>query len=245
MPDQPTTIQAFVETAAKLVLPFATAMAAVGALSMAFIQTLKDMFPIRRAFQKKFLGDWLASKSKAADGSGSQRTDSFAAERDLIRLATASDRDAFYDLATEQLCGQINSAAQVIIEFPHKHRDLFLCLTAVAEPEDVALMLRVSEHPPPPPVPQDVIDAKGRVIHAVQRAIDGFQIAIAFRWKFWLQIASFFLSFSIVVTALWISEGTIAMNGVTFFGVIVMGIAGGFLAPVARDLVAALEKRRG
>ncbi len=240
-----TTILAFVDSAADFVLPFATAMAAVGALSMAFIQTLKDLFPIRRAYQQRFLRDWLTSKSAGAARSGSQPPDPVAAERDLIRLATASDREAFYDLATEQLCGQINSAAQVIIEFPHKHSDLFVCLTAVAEPGDVALMLRVSEQPPPPPVPQDVIDAKARVIHAVQRAIDGLQIAVCFRWKLRLQIASFVLSFAFVVTALWISDRTIAKDGNTFFGVIVTGIAGGFLAPVARDLVAALEKRRG
>ena len=46
--------------------PFATALAAVGVISMAFIQTVKDMLPVRRWFQAWWVREWLQEQARQA-----------------------------------------------------------------------------------------------------------------------------------------------------------------------------------
>src|SRR5216117_3080802 len=104
----------FVRSVSAYALPFATAMASIGVLSMAIIQAAKDMLPLRSGFQRRFLARWLRRKAaEAASGSGAP-PDPAAAERDLVKLATAGDAKAFYDLPIEQLCGQMNVAMQIV-----------------------------------------------------------------------------------------------------------------------------------
>jgi hypothetical protein len=151
------------------------------------------------------------------------------------------------------LCGQMNAAAQVAIDYAQEHRDLLKTLACRAKLEDIQLLL----YPPPAAKqprssladPQSqaefnaYVDARNRVTHQIQRAIDGLQVSAGFRWKLYLQIASIVVS------------GIIAGFGVWHFGnfqdplkqivtTIWVGILGGFLAPVARDLVASLQQLR-
>jgi|SRR5579859_3565117 len=255
---------------------FLTAISAVGVLSMAIIQTIKDMLPVRNWFQQYFLQRWMQKKcrdagNRAADwmrAAGSRwfaeetnRTDPVAnsatfetgpdrtvAERDLFKLATDGDSDALYDLAIEQLCGQINAAAQVVLDRPSDHPDLMLCLASVADPVDIArVMFPPAEAKAARPVDDDearrrhdsFVDARTRVTHQVQRAIDALQITAAYRWKFLLQLCSILLSGAIAALGVWkFAPQTGAL------GVLTVGVLGGFLAPVARDLVAALQQLR-
>ena len=66
---------------------------------MAILQTSKDLLPIRRIFHQWFLKKWFKAK---CGSTGNPE----AAEKELVALATDGDKNAFYDLAMEQLCGQ-------------------------------------------------------------------------------------------------------------------------------------------
>ena len=87
------------------------------------------------------------------------------------------------------------------------------------------------------------VDARNRVAHQIQRAIDALQLSAGNRWKLWIQIFSIGLS------------GIIALAGVSFFGdvsgelkrieiTVAIAILGGFFAPVARDPIAGLQSVR-
>jgi hypothetical protein len=145
----------------------------------------------------------------------------------------------------------MNAAAQMVLDFPWLHPQLFHCLAAQASAEDLDRLMKA--RPPaqgsrPAPGADDkaaLIDARNRVTHQVQRSLDGLMIAVGFRWKFWLQIASFVVSALIVwIGLLLFVEEPIAVFTRHLPLYAVLAVLGGFLAPVARDLVAALQQIR-
>lgn len=251
-----TAITEFTKSISSHFLTFLAAMAGVGTLSMAILQAIKDTTPIRRGFQKHWLRRWLQCKNSEAQKKGAEfKVDPVRAESDLIRLATDDDRNAFYELPIEQLCGQYNAAIQVALDYARDHRDLLIATAALASADDLRLVLsppdgaklrlNISDQSLDPRVVgerQEFIDARARVTHQVQRAIDSIQISAGFRWKFYLQCASFALS--ALIAGLGVSLAPKHGPGGVFITVLVTGVLGGFLAPVARDLVAALQQLR-
>ena len=222
---------------------FVSAMAAVGVLSMAIVQTLKDMLPLRNSYQRRFLRRWLASKRAAARSEFATHVNVDIAEHDLVRLATSGDAKAFYDIPIEQLCGQMGAALQVALDYPGKHAALLRLVAALADPEDVERLIASTAPAQGEKRAQADVDARARVMHHVQRAIDGLQISASYRWKLYLQIASFATSLVVTVLAVGVHAGG-APAAKDVPGIVLVGIVGGFLAPVARDLLAALQKLR-
>lgn len=231
----------------------ASAAAALGALSMAVLQTLKDLLPVRQIFHRKRINAWLEKHAK--ESPHKVKANATQAENDLILLATAGDVDAFYDLPLEQLCGQMNSALQVALDFPEKYGNLLWCVAHLCDEKDRNLLAPVRKELKEllekarkdlKPEERDVVDeyaaARSRVAHQMQRAIDGLQIAEGFRWKQRMQWMAILLSimFAMVAYAM-AAEGAWAGD---MGRAIVLGILAGFLAPVSRDLVAALERFR-
>lgn len=233
----------FVDAFSTNIAAFVSAMAAVGVLSMAIVQTLKDMLPLRNAYQRAFLRRWLGAKRSAARSEHAMSVDVDAAERDLVRLATAGDAKAFYDIPIEQMCGQMGAALQVALDYPAKHAELLRLVAALADPEDVERLIASTAPAPGEKRAQADVDARARVMHHVQRAIDGLQISASYRWKLYLQIAAFATSFVITVLAVSVHVGG-ALAAKDLPGIVLVGVVGGFLAPVARDLLAALQKLR-
>jgi hypothetical protein len=244
----PDPIQSLIDAASKGAVPYLGAVAAVGTITMALIQTAKDLFPLRRLFQRGRVLEWLAEGAVDAKTKFGGDVSAGTAERDLIHLATDDDSSALYDLPIEQLCGQLNAAAQLALDYPNLHFDLLAVTASGAAAEDLQALRT------PPPLPAKAgdmtpellaaktsyTDARNRVSHQVQRAIDALQISVGFRWKWSLQIASFVLSALIAGIADWI-YGTPPRSLVN---ILITALLAGFLAPVARDLMAALQKAR-
>jgi len=235
---------------ANWVKAWAVPLAAIGTVSMALLQTAKNIFPLRSWFQRGRLRRWLgvAAKSTNADVCTSK------AETDLIVLATSGDEQAFYNLPIEDLCAQIRDAVPVILDYPHLHEDLFCCLASQASADDIRRLL----DPPPPEtflkrgeqstddekrVIREYAAAKTRLAAQVRCSIDAIETSIGFRWKYSLQLASLVLSAIIGVVALHLGAGPDRAYP-TVGATIMIGLLSGFLAPVARDLVAAIEKWR-
>jgi hypothetical protein len=127
----------FVEDVARNAWPFAITIAVIAVFSTAFIQTVKDLLPVRRWFQQSFIRRWLGGRATEASQRQSTNPDVGEAEKDLIHLATGGDVAAFYNLEAEQLCGQINSAAQIALAYAGKHENLLHCLAPEAAPADI------------------------------------------------------------------------------------------------------------
>jgi len=85
------------------------------------------------------------------------------------------------------------------------------------------------------------LEARARVSHRIQRNLDAVQIALGSRWQFFLQLTAMMLSVLLIEIAVF------SMTGWQFNTILwaaVVGILGGYLAPVARDVVAALQTLR-
>lgn len=232
-------INLFVQAVSDKAIALLLAIAGIGTLSMAVLQTIKELTPARRIFNERFIRQWFTARH--ADLAET-------AEKQLILLATAGERHAFYELPIEQLCGQANAATQMVLEYPRKYEPLLRVLAAHADPEDVHVLLR--EPPPRPPGEssprlQEEVDARTRITSLVQRSLDALQIAASHSWKFRLQTFAFLLSYTFTIVGVFaFAPGNGRTSVRDFVATIIVGLAAGFLAPIARDLVATLQRIR-
>jgi hypothetical protein len=233
-------------------LVLATA-AGLGVVTMVIVQLLKDLLPLRSAWQRHWI--WSVVRLQAAK----VRADPALALDDLINVATAGNSRALYDLPIEQLGGQFNSASQLVLDFPASHSDLLRVLVAGADAADLQTLLserpqartmaaaRTAGTPVDPQLeqaPVRFVDARNRVTHQVQRNLDALQIAMTFRWKLILQVMSLVVGSACAAATAWAIAGP--PNGTEWVvKVAVIGILGGFLSTVARDLTAAIQNLRG
>lgn len=239
--------QRFASQAGEVLLAFA----AIGTLTMAVIQAIKDLTRARRVFNRNQVTRWL---DRVKDPPPTDDNVSLMAAiahsphalLDLLVLATAADADALFDLEIEKVAGQMNAAAGIVVDYPDLHVNLLRRLAAGARDGDIELListgqggraaleqLRLNARDE-----YDIfLDAKTRVTHQVQRNLDGFQISATFAWKTRLKWAAFVLS----VAFAWIA---VSIAGKGFLVSLPIGIAAGFFAPIARDLVAVLDKAK-
>lgn len=236
---------------------YLAALGLIGLATMALIQTIKDTTPVRRWFQQARVRRWIAEGAadaterhgKTLAALNKQSVDPQKAEACLVALSVDGDREALYDLTLEQMCGQMTTALQVVLDNPVDFADLLLVAASEAAPNDLFIVTTTDRanltDREGKPTPEQIrySEARTLVMHQLQRAVDGFQISAGYRWKFWLQVASFVTSFALAAVAVG-TKG--AETGVVpHIGVIIFtALLAGFLAPVARDLTAALQSLR-
>ena len=233
-------------------LTFAGALAIAGTLAMAILQVIKELTPVRGGYQRRWLERWFKARAEKftveavnAEPNDVIRArlpvDAAKAQSTLVELATGGEANAFYDLAIEQVVAQMNAAAQIALEYPHVHFPLLAVLSQGANMGDVARVVVRAEAGTREPEPA-ALDARNRVGHRIQRNLDGIQIALGSRWKLWMQSASITLTVTFVELA--IITNVENYNLVTLLVGVILGIVGGYLAPVTRDVVAALQSMR-
>src|SRR5271163_4217312 len=74
------------------------AVAGLGTLTMAILQAIKDLTPVRQWFQRYRMLAFLKVHADLAGKEFGVKTCQCEAEREIILLATDGDRDAFYSL---------------------------------------------------------------------------------------------------------------------------------------------------
>ena len=181
---------------------------------------------------------------KDRNGAGWQQ-----AQNDLVLLTAPGNERALYDLETEQLCGQMNSASQVVMENPATYPNLFKILAYKSAKADMDLILNTASfanNKVGDSVPQsskEYLEARNRVYHFVQRNIDAFQVVASNTWKWYMRVTALVLSFILSFAGLilfW--KNAASIQG--FVLALLLAALSSFLAPVARDLVAALQSLR-
>jgi hypothetical protein len=237
----------------------ASSLAAIGtltgALSMAFIQTMKDLTPVRRWFQRWWLNGWIDTRAsnfnndvKGAKGKPAlPPTDAGEASAQLIELATGGEEMAFFDLPADQLVAQMNAASQIALDYPSEahYYTLLAVLSQGADLADIEALYQVPSARAAledKSLPANYADVRSRVAHRLQRNLDGLQIAMSDRWQWLLQLGSQLICIAAIEIAL-LETSTNNLVANLIIGVPVALIAG-YLAPVFRDLVAALQKLR-
>ena len=227
-------------------------ISAAGTLAMAILQLIKDLTPIRRGYQRQWLRKWIAQhasdfnntlKAAAIRSDALPQAAPAQAEFLLIELATGGDDRAFYELAIEQMVAQMNAAVQITLDYPAKYRELLVVLSEGADISDVAAVVNQSpEGKTRKATPtKDYLEARTRVGHRIQRNLDAVQIALGSRWQFWMQTMAVILSILVLEAGVLMVVGP---NPSAMLLAVPVGVLGGYLAPVARDLVAALQTLR-
>ncbi len=226
------------------------ALVAAGALAMAILQVIKDLTPIRRGYQRRWVARWIEQRTNNFNrnlgqarpkprGLSPVRADE--SQEMLAQLATGGQTRALYNLPAEQLVAQMNAAAQAALDYPPSYLPLLAVLSEGAAIEDVARVTAASgTKGAKAPAPED-LDARNRVGHRIQRNLDGVQIALGDDWTFWMQSVAILLTAGVIEIAVLRAPGA---SFTTFLVALPIGILGGYLAPVARDLVAALQSLR-
>jgi hypothetical protein len=90
----------------------------------------------------------------------------------------------------------------------------------------------------------DAIDLRTRIAHQIERNLDGVQIAISKRWRLWLQLAALVASFAIILLTLAASSTTGMSKLQLALLTLIGGLLSGFMATVARDVVAVVQGLR-
>lgn len=197
------------------------------------------------------------------DNKFEDRVDEAIAE--IIRLATAGDKDALFDLPVARLTGQLNAAGQTILTYPKTYKDLIPILAGLAERNDIK---KVQEGPPPskkdPKPPYH--EAIGRIADMMQRNLDAIQITWGNQWARMMHWSSVALSFLIIFVAGMVhhyefyNKGDVINPKYEFFSIavanpdpldrldffywVMIAFFGAVVAPVAKDLVSALKEIR-
>ncbi len=222
---------------------------AAGTLAMAILQLIKDLTPVRRGYQRAWLAKWIARHVHDYNAArGAMRSLPQASPREterlLIELATGGDDRAFYELAIEQMVAQMNAAVQITLDYPKKYSELLIVLSEGADVQDVAAVVNQSPEGSKAKKTQpskDYLEARTRVGHRIQRNLDAVQIALGSAWQFWMQSTAVILS--VLVLECGVLQ-TVGWNTNAMLLAVPVGIISGYLAPVARDLVAALQTLR-
>jgi hypothetical protein len=125
----------------------AVLVAGIGALSMAVVEAVKSMLPLRAYFHRGEIQRWLEGEHRSTDarlmGVGfddlPSAIDSTVALNELLRLAIGgtSYQTALFEQAPEKMFGQIQAAANVAMDFPAIAPNLYEFLTHEAGSERV------------------------------------------------------------------------------------------------------------
>lgn len=273
---------------------FAGCCALVAFLTSALLQICKEQFQLRAGVHETSLTNWLARrfKSKSYDftkpsnekskevksqpmqvkeevTTEEEKQDALvdAALKEIEHLCAAGPSDgAFYNLRTEQFCGQIATAVDLVMIAPHSYPNFFAALTSGDEEEhQKAVETFVSSKPreirpntlskpakaiepnaePTQIDPEEYDRLRARVLNYAQRALDGLQLEAIRRWKLQVLISniliSFFVSFGIVSAIAGLPQRFTPEWYPFIFATAVIAFAGALFAPIAYDLTSAIR----
>ena len=246
-------------------LPEAISLSAIGLLTMAILQSIRLLFPIRAWFHSRMMKKWLsprppARKKKRSKSSKTEQPTSSKIEglkrtmwreqrpiAELMLLMGSTNRVSLFDLPIDQLCGQIGAAVETAIVNPRRYRRLLRAM--LGGESEVLRKLTAKRAASPISSEQDDLDQdRNTVSYQIQRRIDGFQIATAADWKRWLRMVAIYISGVIGIIAT-VAHGTFSPSDPSnwpklVIAFVISGLAAGFLASMFRDLAAIVEKLR-
>lgn len=258
-----TMISQGLDVLARRALPLLISMAAIGVLTMALQQAIKDMLRLHVGFNRRRFEGWADAEAASGDARRQLLTLALGGTR---RTATASLPDeALFELSIAALTAQLSSAAKFALAFPEAHEPALRLAVGPLGDTDVGTLVAVTaaEHAriaagdPITPTHEAQLssaeEARTRLSYLIDRRMDAFQVEATSRWEHRNKQAAFFLSALLALAAIgvyvvsyqyWtpLSKPQVAALGLM---VPLAALVAGFVAPVAKDLVTALQSVRG
>ena len=267
-------IEPAIRTFTDFLLRYFVALAAVGALAMALIELWKKMRHSETRFHAKHLTAWVAADASRSQVDSSVIQGAYAELIHLttsVPMASASVSAAsllagqgikagplwvaheaayaLFALSLERMMGHVQDAADSALNNPRRYPALYTFVTAGADQADVDAWRELAESRRPgrdePEEARRRAELYARLHQIVKRRLDGFQLYTRQRWVNWNQLTANIVGTLVLFAALLWSSGDMA-SPPSLAAMIAMSLLGGVLAPVAKDMVAALQKvRRG
>jgi hypothetical protein len=210
----------------------------VGLTAMSIIQIARRIFRIRGAYHREVVGRWLGEQASA----------------ELSSRAQAGQISAMFDLPTEMLTGQLSAIAEQALERRGWPSPLVRRMAEGGEPtpsqwESSHADEAESDH-----------DTRASLALAIQRNLDQFQISTSAAWRRYLWLTAVLLSLVLFNAGLQLFNTGSFIPGLKAYprvfnewlgnfaalssAAILVGLFGGFLATIGRDIVAIIEKLR-
>jgi hypothetical protein len=259
-------IAKLVQAAAEGALAYALVLAAVGTVAMAIVEFVKATTRWRMRFHRYAIARWLRHDSLAPEErSRLARFKSFLVEeleiwrgvsalpecrhdlkREILGLTAGGERDAeaWYDQAADVMFAQLQSAAQIALDFPERYPKAYAFLTedgpTEGDREDAeswpgrapgfAAGAGVTEGPPAGAGVEEALAVRTRLGNLVARRVEVLE-----SWSGWRSARSNqFLAFA---------AGAALFAGVELWvkapapQALILGVVAGMVAPFAKDLV--------
>jgi hypothetical protein len=234
------------------------ALAAAGTISMGTLEVVKALTPIRERYQRRWFKRWLAVQIVRAhaaaypdlrpDSSETMKEGNTAtekpecragtAEAQLVTLATGGNPSALYSMAAEDMIPVMNLAALIVLDEPRRYLSLLRALSAGVAQEDFKT---VCAGPDSLSDIRPYMLARERAARRIQRNLDGARLALGSAWKLRMQVTSIGLTI-LIIEATVLSAPPISTLKLIL--AVPIALVGGYLAPITRDLLAALQQLR-
>lgn len=258
-----TMISRGLDVLASRALPLLGSMAAIGVLTMALQQAIKDLWRLHVSFNRRRFAEWASAENASAE-----------AQRQLLTLALGGARRAsasgsppdepLFELSIAALTAQLASAAKFALAFPEAHQPALrlavgplgdtdvTTLVGATTAERARLAAGASITPEHEARLSNADEARTRLGFLIDRRMDAFQMESTCRWEHKNKQAAFGLSAVLALAAIavyivsyqyWtpLSKANVAALAAT---VPLAALVAGFVAPVAKDLVTALQSVR-
>lgn len=145
---------------------------------------------------------------------------------------------ALFELELSRMMSLMQDAADAALNAPRQHPDWFAFVTRGCMTEDIERWRKGLEQPPVGSADERarLAETFSRMRLLSKRQLDAFQTVTSYRWREWNQFWAWALGAALMACALMVKGGASGLE------VVLMSLAGGLLAPVAKDLVDALAR---
>ena len=210
-----------IQRLAGTVLPLMTLAAGVGVVAMALIQMLKEALYLRAIYHRWRFRRW------AQNHWGNSHV---AVRNDIVDIVSGGSEFSLFGQSASEFSQRIRMAVQLALTDLKNHRGLAEVLSS---PELIA-KLEQSNSPEPATTPEGIL-----AMTLANRKIDALELSFSHWWRFWLRISATVVSGAIIGYGLTRVEGD--WDGIAF---VIIVLTGGLVAPVAKDVVSAIEGLR-
>lgn len=212
-----------------------------GLASFATVEVLKRLVGLRGLYQSRQTRLWLGERAR---GMGAAAMDQLLDAMGLRGPDRRGDRQAslrVFNLPTEQLAGQVSTAADVALATAASEGDRYRWLLSALANQPALLSGKPPSHDPEHDPDEARRKEDFQISQRIQAGVDQLQISLGERWRRYVQGAALWISGAYGIAL--VHTSSVAQGAASRY-VIAALLIGGTFAWVARDLAAAVERWR-
>jgi hypothetical protein len=224
-------------------------VAAVGTISMAILQVAKEFVPIRKSYNAHWIKEWFKLRTRSDIDLPGHQSQFLSPEDNLVAVAVGSDPAILYELDVDDLVAQLREARTIILNYPIQNFPLFVALCPGASQEDinrfllyhaVAASAATQKQASTDDLPMFPQAERDRLAAQISANISALGLALNHDWRYRMQLLAMIITTVLMVGAVAFKTKSLEACALA----VPLGIIGSYFAPIARDLIAALQRLR-